>query len=88
MRALTRTLLAGAAAASFLAAPATAATNCFGPQTMFFCLITPEASLGSRDECVYVGGTQCQNVRIPTVELEGSVSWVCGGAWRCVSPGS
>lgn len=81
-------LLAGALAVAAFAAPAaTAATNCFGPQTMYFCLTTPDPSLGSRTECIYLGGTTCENVKVPIVELDGRVTWSCGGAWSCVQPG-
>lgn len=88
MRALTRTLLAGAAAASLLSAPAASATtNCFGPSSMYFCLTTPDPQVGWRTECVYLGGTECRDVDVPTVTWTGELTWYCGGEWRCVSPG-
>ncbi|HEV2889454.1 MAG TPA: hypothetical protein VGX28_03690 [Frankiaceae bacterium] len=87
MRTLTRTLLLGAAAASLLAAPAAnAGTNCVGPSSLYFCLYSPNASVGERTECVYLGGSTCRNVTVPTVETSGELGWYCGGMWRCVSP--
>lgn len=87
---LSRTVLAAAAAASLLGAPAaSAATNCFGPRQMYFCLTTPEPTVGWRTECVYLGGTQCTNVRVPTAGTTGELNWYCGGTvWTCASPGS
>lgn len=88
MRILSSVLLAGTAAASFLAPAASAATNCFGPSNLYFCVTTPGVTTGWRTECVYLGGTQCTNITVPTAGTTGTLSWYCGGDWRCVSPGS
>ena len=76
MRAL---LLGGLAAVSFLAAPADAAVNCFGPSTGAVCVETPGVVTGSRTECYYLGGTQCTNVKIPTVSTSGGAHVFCRG---------
>jgi hypothetical protein len=76
--------LAVAGAALFAAPGAQAAVNCFGPDTMYLCVITPTVNLkGSRTECVYVGGDTCQNVTIPWPTTSGSVGIYCGGMWTC-----
>ena len=80
-----RPLLAVALAGAALAAPAAqAATNCFGPSTMYACVTTPTLQRDDRTECIYAGGTTCQNVTIPWYTINGTVNVYCGGdAWRC-----
>ena len=84
MRIPIRALLAVAATSAAVVAPAAqAAVNCFGPNTMFVCLITPELERGTREECIFVGGTQCQEVTLPWYTLDGKVDVACGGALYC-----
>ena len=85
MRVPVRPLLALAIAGAAVAAPAAqAAVNCFGPDFMYLCVSTPTVSKTSRTECVYAGGTTCQNVTIPWYTTSGTVDVGCGGTfWTC-----
>ena len=81
---IARPLLALAVAGAAVAAPAAqAAVNCFGPSSAYICVWTPTVSKGSKTECVYAGGTTCQNVTIPWYTTSGSVGYGCGGALYC-----
>jgi hypothetical protein len=75
--------LAVAGAALFAAPGAQAAVNCFGPDSMYLCVVTPQVNKTTRTECVYVGGDTCQTVTVPWFTTTGSAGIYCGGAWRC-----
>ncbi len=84
MRVPLRALLALAAAGAALTAPAAQArVDCFGPSNMFLCVATPDVGIGSRTECVYHGGTTCQNYTVPWPTTSGGFGIYCGGDWRC-----
>jgi len=79
-----RPLLALAVAGAAVAAPAAqAAVNCFGPESMFVCVETPTVRKTTKTQCVYAGGTECQNVTIPWYTTSGSLDYSCGGALYC-----
>lgn len=84
MRALTRTVLAGAlVTAGFLTSPASA-ENCFGEQnTVLVCVTAPDVVIGEEQYCFYVGGDTCKPVDVPTATLEGQLDVDCERPSAC-----